>query len=141
MEELDKQNIQKERQDVIDEVNSSKNEDVKNTDNIKPNKKPKLTKKFYILTGIFGAVFAGIGTLSGVMIGQEVFAVSTDYSSIDIDNLEDDNEALIKKYKSTSEGCDDSNCASSNDCAMCNRFVVFVPSNAAGFTSMLPMFH
>ena len=103
MEELDKQNIQKEPQDVIDEINSSKDEDVKNTDNIKPNKKPKLTKKFYILTGVFGAVFAGIGTLSGVMIGQEVFAVSTDYSSIDLDNLEDDNEALIKKYQSTSK--------------------------------------
>lgn len=64
--------------------------------------KEKLTKKFYILTSIFGVLLAGIGIAGGVILGQEVFTPKIDYGAIDQDGIEDNQEALMKRYQKAS---------------------------------------
>ena len=63
--------------------------------------KTKHTKKFYIITPIVSTVLVGIAITLGIMIGQDTFSQGVDYSSINQDQLEDDNEALMKKYHQT----------------------------------------
>ena len=64
--------------------------------------KQKLTKKFYILTSIFGTLLVAVGIAGGMIIGQEVFASNIDYGAIDVSSIEDDQIALMKKYERTS---------------------------------------
>ena len=64
--------------------------------------KEKLTKKFYILTSIFGVLLVGIGIAGGIILGQEVFATKIDYGAIDQDGIEDNQEALMNRYKKAS---------------------------------------
>ena len=60
--------------------------------------KKTLTKKFYILTSISSVLVVGVMVAFGVIVGQEVFDRGVDYSQIDQGNLEDDNEALMRRF-------------------------------------------
>ena len=60
-----------------------------------------MTKKFIILTLSIGIPCAALGAVAGVMIGQQHYAPKVDYGAMDIDNLEDDNDATYEKYKKT----------------------------------------
>ncbi len=64
--------------------------------------KEKLTKKFYILTSIFGVLLVGIGIAGGIILGQEVFVPKVDYAAVDQDGIEDDQKALMKRYQKAS---------------------------------------
>lgn len=60
-----------------------------------------MDRKFWVTTICISVACVAIGVTAGILIGQEFFHQDIDYANMDIEHLEDDNDALYQKYQKT----------------------------------------